>query len=109
MYKFKSRVTGDLIMLEPNGRLLLKIIDKLDADTPGKGILLPEDMPAAILALEKAIIEEEQKRKLREEDALQAGEALPAPEGISLRLRVLPFIDMAKRCMQANKEIVWGV
>jgi hypothetical protein len=109
MYKFKSRVTGDLIMLEPNGRLLLKIIGKLDVDTPGKGILLPQDMPTAILALEKAIIEEEQKRKLREEEALQAGETVPAPEGISLRLRVLPFIDMAKRCMHAGKEIVWGV
>jgi len=109
MYKFKSRVTGDLIMLEPNGRLLFKIIGKLDADAPGKGILLPADMPAAILALENAIIQEEQKRKLREEEALQAGEPLAAPEGISLRLRVLPFIDMAKRCMHADKEIVWGV
>lgn len=109
MYKFKSRATGDLIMLEPNGRQLLKIIGKLDPNVPFKGILLPTEMPAAIAALEEAIVQEELRRKQREEAALEAGETAPAPEGISLKLRALPFIEMARRCIQADKEIVWGV
>lgn len=109
MYKFKSRATGDLIMLEPNGRQILKIIGKFDADSPGKGILLVQEMDAAIAALEDAIAQDALRRKLQEEAALEAGEALPAPEGISLRLRALPFIEMAKRCQKADKEIVWGV
>ena len=34
LYKFKSRVTGDLIMLEPNGRRVLEILGK-DPGAPG--------------------------------------------------------------------------
>ena len=109
MYKFKSRATGDLIMLEPNGRQILKIIGKFDADSADKGILLPHEMDAAIAALEEAIAQEAKRRKQLEDEALEAGTTLPAPEGISLRLRAQPFIEMAKRCQKAEKEIVWGV
>ena len=28
LYKFKSKATGDLIMLEPNGRQVLRLIGK---------------------------------------------------------------------------------
>ena len=49
LYKFKSKATGDLIMLEPNGRRMLEIVGK----EPGpKGIILAQDMPGAIAALE---------------------------------------------------------
>jgi hypothetical protein len=34
LYKFKSRSTGDLIMLEVNGRQVLEILGK-DPDAPG--------------------------------------------------------------------------
>ena len=57
MYKFKSRTASDLIMLEPNGRQILKIIGKDDAASADKGILLPAEMPQAILALEAAVVQ----------------------------------------------------
>lgn len=108
MYKFKSKVTGDLIMLEPNGRQILDIIGK-DESAATKGILLPEDMQAAIVALEAAIARDETARQARAKQ-VQDDEGTPRPEeGISLRLRATPFIAMLKRCQQANKEIVWGV
>ena len=81
MYKFKSRVTGDLIMLEPNGRQILKVLGKDDPQSLVKGILIPTDMPAATAAL----------------------------EAISLRQRATPFIAMIQRCQQADVDIVWGV
>ena len=34
LYKFKSRSTGDLIMLEVNGRQVMEILGK-DPDAPG--------------------------------------------------------------------------
>ena len=52
LFKFKSQATSDLIMLEANGRRVLEIIGK---DAGPKGIILPEQMPAAIAALEAAI------------------------------------------------------
>jgi hypothetical protein len=112
MYKFKSRVTGDLIMLEPNGRQILKIIGKTDAQALTKGIVVPQDMPAAIAALQDAIVADENARAealalAKEKGAI--GESAPKLEGISLKQRALPFIDMLTRCHKADMEIVWGV
>jgi hypothetical protein len=106
LYKFKSKAAGDLIMLEPNGRRVLEIIGK---DPGPKGIVLPEEMPAAIAALEKAITREEIEQKAAVEEAIAKGQVAPRFEGVSLRQRAVPFIDMLKRCAQAGKEIVWGV
>ncbi len=107
LYKFKSKATGDLIMLEPNGRRILQIIGKYSPD--GKGILLPEQMPAAIAALQAAIAKEDADRKAAQEDAHARGERAPEDEAVSLHQRATPLIDMLRRCLQANKEVVWGV
>lgn len=107
LYKFKSPATADLIMLEPQGRRMLQIIGKPVEDK--QGILLPADMPAAIAALEAAIVVEEEQRKTAEAEAAARGEELPAQEGVSLRQRATPFIEMLRRCKEADKEIVWGV
>ena len=96
LYKFKSKNAGDLIMLEPHGRRILEVIGK----EPGtKGIILPEQMPAAIAAIEAAIKLEESGD---EQDDLQKGDAP------GLRQRAMPFIDMLKRNQKANTEVVWG-
>ena len=109
MYKFKSRAAGDLIMLEPNGRQILAILGRSDAASQRQGILLPEQMPAAIRQLEAAIQADDEHRAELIRQAEQQGEVPPRFEGITLRQRALPFIDMVRRCHQANKEIVWGV
>ena len=109
LYKFKSKVTADLIMLEPNGRKVLQLIGKGDAASLVKGILLPPDMHAAAAALERAIADEEAAQQKRQEEAQAAGEKLPPSETVSLRQRAVPFIDMLRRCQKADQEIVWGV
>lgn len=110
LYKFKSKTTGDVIMLQPNGRRVLEIIGKdTQAGTGDKGILLPEQMPAAIAALEAAIVKEEAEQKAAVADALARSEPPPRFEAISLRQRALPFIEMLRRCEKAGTEIVWGV
>ena len=107
LYKFKSKITGDVIMLEANGRRVLQIIGK-DAMNSAQGIVLPEQMPAAIAALERAILQEEAARSAAREAARAEGRDLPQAEAISLRQRALPFIDMLRRCEKAGKEIVWN-
>ena len=109
LYKFKSKVTGDLIMLEPNGRQMLTLIGKSDAASLAKGIVLPQDMAEAIAALERAIEQDEDVQKKRMRDALAAGEKLARSDVVTLRQRAVPFVDMLKRCQAAGKEIVWGV
>lgn len=106
LYKFKSKAAGDLIMLEPNGRRVLEIIGK---DAAPKGIILPEQIPAAIAALEAAIVKDEADQKTLVEQAKDKGETPPRVDGVSLRQRAVPFLDMLRRCQKAGAEIVWGV
>jgi cyclopropane-fatty-acyl-phospholipid synthase len=112
LYKFKSKATGDLIMLEPQGTHILKLIGK----EPGaKGIILPAEMMAAIDALHAAVKQEEQAHQ----DAKEAAQAqatsdgaphtVDGPRAIGLKQRVVPFIDMLRRAHAEDKEVVWGV
>lgn len=106
LYKFKSKASGDVIMLEPNARRILQAIGK----EPGpKGIILPEQMAAAAAALNAAIAAEEAAQLAQDAQDLDQGRE-PAPsERVSLRQRALPFLEMLRRCEKAEREIVWGV
>ena len=110
LYKFKSKNTGAVIMLQPNGRRVLEIIGKdSQSASAAQGIILPEQMPAAIAALEAAIVQEEAEHRAAAAQAREQDDAPPRPEAISLRQRALPFIDMLRRCEKDGAEIVWGV
>ncbi|MGE4377267.1 MAG: DUF1840 domain-containing protein [Burkholderiaceae bacterium] len=111
LYKFKSRATADLIMLEPQGRRILQIIGK----EPGvPGILTVEQIPAAIAALEAAVAAEEALIAARRQAAQeQQGETSkeqvePAEEPIRLRQRVAPLIDMLRRSAAEGREVTWS-
>jgi cyclopropane-fatty-acyl-phospholipid synthase len=110
LYKFKSKATGDLIMLEPQGKQILKIIGK----EPGaKGIILPNEMMAAVDALNAAVEQEELAiQAAKEASKAETDNAAPVADGqrsISLKQRVVPFIDMLRRAHAEDKEVVWGV
>lgn len=106
LYKFKSRVWGDLIMLEPNGRQALEIIGK----EPGaRGIIQWQQMPQAVAALHKAIEEDEARREQELEAARAEGHELAVDEVVSLRRRLVPMIEMFQHCHQAEADVVWGV
>jgi Domain of unknown function (DUF1840) len=99
IYKFKSKATGDVIMLGPNGDQMLRIIGR----EPGvKGIIEVEHMAAAIDALQAAVRAEEVQAEADEDEA--------APRAsVSLRQRLWPVVDMLKRARDAGQPVVWGV
>lgn len=113
LYKFKSKNTGDVIMLQANGRHVLQIIGKDVPEDIGttdeKGIILAEQMPAAIAALEAAIARDEADQKAALAQALTRNEPAPQFEPVSLRQRTQPFIEMLRRCAAEGSEVVWGV
>jgi Domain of unknown function (DUF1840) len=111
LYKFKSKVTGDVIMLEASGRRLLELIGKAP---DAKGIIVPDQMPMAIGTLEAAILSEEAVGKRGGANGagdVAEGEAQDSSksDGISLRQRATPFIAMLKKCHGAKADVVWGV
>jgi len=106
LYKFKSKATGDLIMLEPQGRQILSILGK----EPGpQGIIESVDMVSAITALRAAVEHEEAAHAQACRDAQARGEASPMRPSITLRQRVVPFIDMLQRAHAQDVNVVWGV
>lgn len=109
LYQFKSRAAADLILLEPHGRQILQTIGKTPDPT---GILTAAQIPAALAALEAAVAADEARLR---EAAQQAAEADPnAPEDeprdtVRLRQRAAPFIDLLRRSLQEDCDVVWGV
>ena len=106
IYKFKSKAAGDLIMMGPTGDQVLRIIGKQPAP---KGIIEPTAMAAAMAAIERAVADEEAARAQAEREAQAEGRTLAPREGVSLRQRAWPMVEMLKRAQSAGHEIVWGV
>lgn len=106
LYRFKSPATGDVVMLEPNGKQLLEILGK---DPSGPGILLVQDMPRAMQALREAVFEAECELERQRQEALAKGEEPPLEDRVTLRTRIKPFMDMLEHCQREGREIVWGV
>ncbi|MBP6851212.1 MAG: DUF1840 domain-containing protein [Rhodoferax sp.] len=106
IYTFKSKAAANLIMLQAHGARMLQIIGK----EPGpQGIVLPDQMPAALQALEEALAREDAELQEAARSAKAAGESVPELRDVSLRQRAKPFIDMLRRCHAADQSIVWGV
>ena len=106
IYKFKSKAAGDVIMMGPAGDDVLRVIGKAPAAT---GIIEVASMPAAIAALEQAIAADEAARAQAEQDAAAEGSKLAPRDGVTLRQRAWPLVEMMKRSIGENAEVVWGV
>lgn len=106
LYKFKSKAAGDLIMTQPVGDAILRSIGREPAP---KGIFEAADLPAAIAALDAAIAADDKARADAEAEARAQGRTVSVREGLGMRQRAWPLMEMMKRAQAAGKEIVWGV
>ena len=102
IYKFKSKATGDLIMLGPHGDHLLALLGRGPA---AQGIIEVAAMPAALVALQAAIDAEAALPS-------DAGDEADEPAGaraVALRQRLWPMIEMLRRSHAQGVPVVWGV
>ncbi len=107
LYKFRSKASGDVLMLQAHGDALLALLGREPAP---RGIIEVSAMPAALAALDKAIAESEAVPP----GATKAPEAPDddspaASRGVGLRQRLWPMIEMLRRCQAEREPIVWGV
>jgi len=117
LYRFKSRAHGDVIMTQNHGQQILELIGK---NPDAKGVIAVQDMPAAIEKLKTAVVSED---NLHKQDASARKstkhskefiDSIPfdrhSPhEGVTLRQRAWPLIEMMKDSFASQKDIVWGV
>jgi len=109
MYRFKSKADGDLLMMAPVGNQILRIVGREPAP---KGIIEVAALPGAIRALEEAIAAAELARS----DAKRS-DAKPSDgededrgaEAVGLAQRAWPMLEMMRRSLAENADIVWGV
>ena len=112
LFKFKSKATADLIMLDADARRLLKI---MLGDDPVKGILPWQTLPAMLAKLEAAVQQEEALRQARSQKAppstlVDSGESSePALPAVRLAQRAAPMQQMIQRSITEEFDIVWGV
>jgi len=106
IYKFKSQAAGDVIMMGPTGDDVLRLIGK---DPAPKGIIESGAMAAAIDALERAVAANDAARAQAEKEAAADGKRVAPGDGITLRQRAWPLVEMMKRSSAAGADIVWGV
>lgn len=106
IYKFKSKATGDVIMLGASADQLLRIIGKEPA---ARGIVQPEAMPSAMRAIEQAVELDDAARKQAAADAAAEGKHPAVREAVSLRQRAWPLLEMMQRAYREGQDIVWGV
>ena len=101
MYVFKSKADADLMMLDPVGEQILRIIGREPAK---QGIVEAAALPGAIAALQQAIAEAERARSGRDDDDGPGGAVK-----VGLAQRAWPMIEMMKRSVAERADIVWGV
>ena len=109
LFKFKSKATADLIMLEADARRLLKI---MIGDDPVKGIVSCHALPEVLARIDAAVLQDE---ALRQAHSLHVAkpdsgkDSEPALPTVRLAQRAAPMQQMVQRCMTEKSDIVWGV
>jgi cyclopropane-fatty-acyl-phospholipid synthase len=104
IYKFKSQADADVIMLELNGSQMLAIIGR---EPSARGIVTVAQIPAAIAALEAAVITHEAAEAHAHTPSATA--VVAGGDSVRLRARAGPFIELLRNSAKAGKDVVWGV
>lgn len=101
-YTFKSRSAASVTLLRANGDDLLRLIGKAPAT---RGVIPPDDLPAAIAAIEAAIA----PRAAARGSTAVPDAAEEEPEVVTLRQRALPFLGLLRGAQAAGEPVTWGI
>lgn len=105
-YTFKSKVTGEVLMLRADAE---KVLAAMGLSTAARGIIEPPAMPAAMAAIELAMTREESSQPRVDTVAHGSDEADSGEAAVSLRQRAWPLLEMMRRAQAEAEPVVWGV
>lgn len=104
IYTFRSKATGELIMLAQHARPLLEAAGKTsDIAQQQRGVFTPAQLPDAIAGIERAIRASDDP-EFNEDDPEQAARAR---QYVSLAQRAQPLLDMLSKAERKNVDVLW--
>lgn len=106
MYRFQSKAAADVLMLDPSAQQILALLGR---EPISPGIVPGPELPDAIARLEQAVREDEEAFERACAQALERGEPAPRREGISLRQRAWPLLELMRHSVKAGQDLVWGL
>lgn len=106
MYRFKSKDSADVIMLAAHGEQVLRLMGREPA---AQGIVTQAQLAEAISSLEQAVAEDEAAFARQQAEAEAAGDPIPRRQGVSLRQRAWPLLELMRSALRGGHELVWGV
>ncbi|MBV8380892.1 MAG: DUF1840 domain-containing protein [Paucibacter sp.] len=105
LYKFRSKAGGDVIMLQPQGDQLLRALGREPAP---QGIVLAADLGRAVAVIEQAIVDDEAAFAQAVAEAQASGAPTPRRLGVQLRQRAWPLLELMRRALAEDVDVVWG-
>ena len=109
LYRFRSKATGDTLMLGPQGEQFFRALGREPAL---RGIIEPEAMDGALRALRAAIEADDAARAVadgRGDAWCEAADEADGRDAVALRRRLWPMVEMLRRAQAAGEPVVWGV
>ena len=104
MVTFRSKAAGEVIMLGEHAKPILEIAGKALGDTlPERGVFTPEQLPAAIAGIERALAVTKDP-KFDEDDP---EEAAMARQYVGLAQRAFPLLDLLRRADAKGVNVTW--
>ena len=104
MFRFKSKAAADVIYMPDAAR---QVLAALGREPAREGILELADLPAAQRALLAAVEADEAAFAALVAEAEAQGEPPPRRQGITLKQRVWPLLDMLRLSEAERADVIW--
>jgi hypothetical protein len=107
LFRFKSKSSPDLIMLEVHARHILEMMGK---EAVEKGIVCHEDLPEALQRLEQALLVLKHDRNHAQQEPSTEETSLKEPthDDVSWSQRAQPMLKMIRLALVEKASITWG-
>ena len=112
---FRSKAAGEIYMFRETAEEIFKVIGK---PLGIRGVLTPEEIPAALEVLKVRIEKEKEllkEVKAKEDKAFREGKDLDKEkkqameQTVYFTQRAYPFVEILERSLKENVPVTWGV
>ncbi|MDL5031368.1 DUF1840 domain-containing protein [Pelomonas sp. APW6] len=104
MFRFKSKAAADVIYMPDAAQ---QVLAALGREPAREGIIELADLPAAQRALLAAVEADEAAFAGLVAEAEAQGEPAPRRQGVTLKQRVWPLLDMLRLSEAERADVIW--